>query len=134
MDLLQPIFADITLALAVVDPDGGLARANRAPGAPGRAAGVVAPAGSLGGAPGGAPASAGSLWQLEDETETRRLAEALAERRRVEDSLRRSEASFRSLIESCPDLVMAHRDPRAVYANPAAVAAPGYRAAAARAA
>src|SRR3972149_5339981 len=33
MDLLQPIFDDITLALAVVDPDGRLARVNRALGA-----------------------------------------------------------------------------------------------------
>lgn len=40
-------------------------------------------------------------------------------RQRAEDALRRSEASFRTLIENIPDGIAVHRDGRFVYVNPA---------------
>ncbi len=47
----------------------------------------------------------------------------------AEASLRRSETSFRTLIERAPTATFVHRDGRYVYVNPAAVAMLGYRSA-----
>jgi two-component system cell cycle sensor histidine kinase/response regulator CckA len=58
-----------------------------------------------------------------DVTERRRDDE---KRRQVEEALRRSEASFRALIEHLPIGVFVHRDNRIVYVNPAALALLGY--------
>jgi two-component system, NtrC family, sensor kinase len=50
-------------------------------------------------------------------------------RERAEEALRRSEASFRALIELLPDGVVVHRDGRILYVNPEGVARLGYDAA-----
>lgn len=50
----------------------------------------------------------------------------ISERIRAEDALRRSEASFRALIEGVPFGVVVHRDGLIVYANPAGRALLGY--------
>ncbi len=47
-------------------------------------------------------------------------------RERTEEALRRSEASFRSLIELLPDGVVVHRNGRILYVNPEGVARLGY--------
>ncbi len=46
---------------------------------------------------------------------------ALLARRQVEEALRRSEANFRTLIESIPDAILVYRHGLLVYVNPAAV-------------
>jgi two-component system cell cycle sensor histidine kinase/response regulator CckA len=43
----------------------------------------------------------------------------ITERRRAEEALQRSEASFRTLVERLPDPLFVHRDGVLVYANPA---------------
>jgi PAS domain S-box-containing protein len=50
----------------------------------------------------------------------------VTDRRRAEESLRRSEANFRVLIERTPFAVLVHRDGVLVYVNPATVALLGY--------
>jgi two-component system cell cycle sensor histidine kinase/response regulator CckA len=47
-------------------------------------------------------------------------------RRAIEEALRRSEASFRSLVEHLPIGVLVHRKNRVVYANPALLTLLGY--------
>ncbi|HEX5750570.1 MAG TPA: ATP-binding protein [Archangium sp.] len=60
----------------------------------------------------------GALGRAFDE-----MAERLSQER---EALRRSEASFRTLIERTPDAVFVHRERRLLFANPAAVALLGY--------
>jgi two-component system, cell cycle sensor histidine kinase and response regulator CckA len=50
----------------------------------------------------------------------------VTERRRIDESLRRSEASFRTLIERAPTVTIVHSDGVISYANPAACALLGY--------
>ncbi|WP_224369965.1 hybrid sensor histidine kinase/response regulator [Hyalangium versicolor] len=50
----------------------------------------------------------------------------ITERKRTEESLRRSEISFRKLIESAPESICVHRDRRLVYVNPAMLSALRY--------
>lgn len=50
----------------------------------------------------------------------------ITERRRSEEALRRSEASFRRLIERSPGLIAVHRNGQFVYANEATARALGY--------
>ena len=50
----------------------------------------------------------------------------ITRRKRNEEALRRSEASFRTLIESSPDLVVVHRQGRVVYANECGIKLLGY--------
>jgi PAS domain S-box-containing protein len=47
----------------------------------------------------------------------------ITERKRTEESLRRSEASFRKLIESAPESICVHRERKLVYVNPAMLSA-----------
>ena len=47
-------------------------------------------------------------------------------RRQAEEDLRRSEESFRALIERTPDAIFIHREGTLLFANPAAVAMLGY--------
>ncbi|HEY1551675.1 MAG TPA: PAS domain S-box protein [Kofleriaceae bacterium] len=50
----------------------------------------------------------------------------VTERRRVDESLRRSEASFRTLIERAPTVTIVHSEGVIAYVNPAACALLGY--------
>jgi len=50
----------------------------------------------------------------------------ITRRKRNEEALRRSEASFRTLIENSPDLVVVHRQGRIVYANERGIKLLGY--------
>jgi len=54
------------------------------------------------------------------EERTKDLSEEIADRKRIEDDLRESEAKYRSLVETLPDSVVVHCDGRIVYANAAA--------------
>jgi PAS domain S-box-containing protein len=50
----------------------------------------------------------------------------ITERKRTEEALRRSELSFRKLIESAPESICVHRDRKFIYVNPAMQAALRY--------
>ena len=50
----------------------------------------------------------------------------ISERKRVEEALRRSEASFRTLIERAPDAIIVHREGLLSFVNAAAVRMLGY--------
>ena len=65
---------------------------------------------------GGEGGDAGYVLVLRDTTEERRADEAM----------RRSEESFRALIEQSPDLILVHREGRIVYANASAMRSLGY--------
>ncbi|WP_224240936.1 ATP-binding protein [Hyalangium gracile] len=51
----------------------------------------------------------------------------ITERKRTEDALRRSELSFRQLIERAPESIAVHREGRFVYVNPAILSALRYQ-------
>ncbi|MDQ3034412.1 MAG: PAS domain S-box protein [Myxococcota bacterium] len=53
------------------------------------------------------------------------VARDISERVAADEALRRSEAGFRTLIESLPEAVLVHRDGEILYANPAAIALMG---------
>ncbi|MEI8255674.1 MAG: PAS domain S-box protein [Deltaproteobacteria bacterium] len=50
----------------------------------------------------------------------------ITEQRQIDLSLRRSEASFRTVVERSPDAILVHREGTLLYANPAACAYLGY--------
>ncbi|HZI10684.1 MAG TPA: PAS domain S-box protein [Myxococcus sp.] len=50
----------------------------------------------------------------------------VTERKRTEEALRRSEQSFRKLIEQAPDGIFVHREQRFIYVNPTQLKALGY--------
>ena len=58
--------------------------------------------------------------------EVQTAARDVSVRKRAEEAVRLSEASFRALIECAPDILLVHARGRLAYANPAAVRTLGY--------
>jgi len=50
------------------------------------------------------------------------FSEVITDRKRAEEALRAAEAKYRHLVTASPDAIVVHRDGRAIYANPAALA------------